>query len=67
MRTKSILRQNKKPLITKVDKGNSTLVINKESYVEQIEDQLQDKKYYEQVQKNPLPKLKDTNLLIKKF
>ena len=65
-KTKQFIKTNSDILITRADKGNCTVIINKASYFEKLENLFNDTKYYDKIKSNPLPKLeRETNELIK--
>ena len=43
--------------ITKSDKGNWTIIIDRSEYINKVKLALQDDKYYKKINKNPLLKL----------
>ena len=55
-------------MITRADKGNAAVIIQKSTYLEKTENLFKDKKYYKEINTNPLPSLeRKTNELIKKL
>ena len=65
-RTKEFLSHDNNLLVTRADKGNSTVVIEKQKYVEKMINLFSDSKYYSIINENPLPSLeKNTDALIK--
>ena len=60
------MKQNPDMLITRVDKGNATVIIKKFVYIEKLESLFCDNKYYEKIVSNPLTSLeRETNELVK--
>ncbi|KAJ8680705.1 hypothetical protein QAD02_016492 [Eretmocerus hayati] len=53
--TSKFISDNPDILITKSDKGNKTVLIYKDDYVNRMKDNLRDTRYYEKVHRNPLP------------
>ena len=67
-KTKEFFKNNKDLLITKADKGNTIVIIEKQSYIEKMNTLFSDPKYYVEVKKNQLLSLeKNTDNLIKKL
>ena len=67
-KTKTFIEKNPGILITRADKGNATVIIQKSAYLEKTENLFKDKKYYKEINTNPLPSLeRKTNELTKKF
>ena len=58
-KTRTFLRHNKDLLITRADKGNATVIINNNTYINKVELQLNDTKYYSKLPKNPISKLRN--------
>ena len=56
-KTKEFIKRNPQLLITRADKGNTTVIIKKSDYLTKTENLFQDKKYYKEIKKNPLPSL----------
>ena len=55
-------------LISKADKGNATVIINKSAYLEKISTLINNEKYYEKIKRNPLSALeRKTRLHINKL
>ncbi|KAJ8687784.1 hypothetical protein QAD02_023578 [Eretmocerus hayati] len=55
--TSKFLKDNPSLLVTKADKGNSTVIITKEGYRNKMLESLSDQKYYRRVDGNPLKSL----------
>ncbi|KAJ8678260.1 hypothetical protein QAD02_014047 [Eretmocerus hayati] len=55
--TRQFMRNNPNILITKSDKGNKTVLIYKSDYIQKVEENLQNDKYYEKINRNPLSSL----------
>ena len=53
--TKEFLSKENNLLVTRADKGNSTVVIEKQKYVEKMINLFSDSKYYNSIKKNRLP------------
>ena len=58
-KTRTFLRDNKDLLVTRADKGNATVIINKNAYINKVELQLNNTKYYSKLPKNPISKLRN--------
>lgn len=58
--TSQFLRENNNLLLTRVDKGNTTVAIDKKSYIRKITELLEDKKTYTILTKDPVKKLERT-------
>ena len=56
-KTKEFLKTNQSVFITKVDKGNVTVCLNKFDYIKKMEQLLSDRNSYNVVKKNPLKRL----------
>lgn len=66
--TKTFLKENEHILITRADKGNVTVVINKAEYENKMYEQLQDTTTYLQLKSDPTLRVQtDINNLIKKW
>lgn len=68
-KTKQYIQNNKdRVLFTKADKGNITVAIDRQNYIEKVESNLSDAKYYVLLKRNPLNKLiKDTNSMLENW
>ncbi|KAJ8677828.1 hypothetical protein QAD02_013615 [Eretmocerus hayati] len=56
-KTSKFLKDNPNLLVTKADKGNSTVIISKDEYKRKMLDMLSDPKYYRKIEDNPLKSL----------
>ena len=66
--TKTFIKKDPGILITRADKGNATVIIQKSTYLKKTENLFKAKKYYKEINKNPLPSLeRKTNELTKKL
>ena len=61
-KTKKIIKSNPDILITKADKGNVTVIMNKIDYLNKVESALTGRKYYSIIKKSPLNKLQNNIL-----
>ena len=67
-KTKTFIKKNPGILITRADNENATVIIQKFTYLEKTENLFKDKKYYKEINTNPLPSLeRKTNELTKKL
>ena len=67
-KTVQFIKDNPNLLITKADKGNVTVIVEKNDYYTKVEICLNDENYYMPVTKNPLPNLiKCTERLLVKW
>lgn len=57
--TKKFLKNNPHLLVTKADKGNATIVIERDCYVEKVKNELNNDKYYEKLPRDPSNALKN--------
>ena len=59
--TKSFLKEHPEIVIARADKGNTTVAISKDMYVQKQLELLNDAEVYEEVNRIPISKLEDTN------
>ena len=65
-KTNEFIKRNPQLLISRADKGNTTVIIKKSDYITKTENLFHDTKYYNEMTKNPLSGLeRRTNDLIK--
>jgi len=66
--TKEFIRNNPDILFTRADKGNATVVLNTNTYIQKMEELLSDRETYIVVNKNPTPTIeKNLNDTLKKW
>jgi len=53
LKTKKFMKDHQDLIVTRADKGNVTVILTKESYVEKCSEILNDKKYYTQIRSDP--------------
>lgn len=58
-KTRIFIKNNPNLLITRADKGNITVAIDRNTYIKKVESSLLDENLYKKQLKNPLPKLKE--------
>lgn len=60
LKTRKFMKDHQELIVTRADKGNVTVILTKESYVEKCSEILNDKKYYTQIRSDPTSSFQQT-------